>query len=121
MSKIETTSKVSLKFTRKINLDGEACASQAFDFKHSPQDLPQPGKGHPTPKMTHSPHRNHQQPPIARSQNRNNKQSATEAQQQHKSRKARSARTPEPSTLDRARKGPFPQELLTTPHRPCPK
>ena len=120
MSKIETTSKVSLKLTSKIKLEGGACAPQAFVFKHSPQDLPQPGKGNPIPKMTHSPHRNHQQ-------NRNHKQSATEAQQQHKPRKARSARTPEPPTPDTApetptaRKGPFPQELLTTPHRPCPK
>ena len=51
LSKIETTSKVSLKLTSRINL-GRRCAStpRAFDFGHSPQAPPSP----PPPPVPHS-------------------------------------------------------------------
>ena len=50
MSKIKSTSEVSLKLTSRINV-GRRGARRAFDFGHSPQDPlpppPQPGKSYP--------------------------------------------------------------------------
>ena len=46
MPKIETTSKVPLKLTSRINLGRRGRrVRQALDFGHSPHDPPQPGKG----------------------------------------------------------------------------
>ena len=42
MSKIETTSKVSLKLPNRINLGRQGAAHQALDFGHSPQPPPPP-------------------------------------------------------------------------------
>ena len=114
MSKIETTSKVPLKSTSRINPGRRGAQAP------SPRPWTQPGKSHPRPKKTHSPRRNHQQPlpgsqkepqgaTADHAQNRINKQSATEAhQQQDKSRKARrdpghnpQASTPAPNSPER--------------------
>ena len=65
MSKIETTSKVALKLTSRINLERRGALTLSFRLWTQPTihplPPPQPPKGHPRPKATHSPHRNHYQ------------------------------------------------------------
>ena len=60
ISKIETTSKVSLKFTIRINLGRRGAHASNTQLWTQPANPPHsPERAITRPKRTHSPHRNH--------------------------------------------------------------
>ena len=107
MSKIETTSKVSLKLMSRINLGrrGARAKLSTLDTAHKPSPTarkgPPPGQKGPivpteTTNNSHRPEKRTQMAITDYAQNRNHKQSATEAHQQDKPRKAKCTRKPIP-------------------------